>query len=145
MHSSPDAHNAYVRAIDQRLGEKVKPLIRFVKAWKYFNSVPISSFYLELFVATYAAGESSIWYNIDLNSIFRRLYYEHLPSISDPLGISEVIQATSCATDFEEVSKKVLSAHVHAKLAEEAKGENDIPKAFGWWDSLYNGRFPRYS
>lgn len=51
MNASPDAHNDYVRYIDDKLRGKVKPLIRFIKAWKYFRDVPISSFYLELRVA----------------------------------------------------------------------------------------------
>lgn len=48
MRSSPQAHNAYVRQQDERLDYKLKPLIRLVKAWKFYNSVPIKSFYLEL-------------------------------------------------------------------------------------------------
>jgi len=47
MKTSPDAHNAYVRDIDDPLGGKVKPLIRFLKAGKCFKDVPISSFYLD--------------------------------------------------------------------------------------------------
>lgn len=55
MRSSPDAHNAYVLYHHQRLANKVKPLIRFIKAWKFYRQVPISSFYLELRVAAIAA------------------------------------------------------------------------------------------
>ena len=40
LRSSPDAHNNYVRAIDQSLSHKVKPLVRFVKAWNYFQKRP---------------------------------------------------------------------------------------------------------
>ena len=40
MRSSPDAHNAYVRGVDEDLSKKVKPLIRFIKAWKYYRNVP---------------------------------------------------------------------------------------------------------
>lgn len=42
MRASPDAHNFYVRSIDMDLSSKVKPLVRFIKAWKYFNNVPVS-------------------------------------------------------------------------------------------------------
>ena len=42
METSPDAHNSYVRSIDGNLSSKVKPLVRFIKAWKYFNNVPVS-------------------------------------------------------------------------------------------------------
>lgn len=64
MRSSPHAHNAYVREIDGSLGFKVKPLIRFIKAWKYYQNVPISSFYLELRIAKYAEGKSNIIYDL---------------------------------------------------------------------------------
>lgn len=73
MDASPDAHNDYVRSIDNDLWSKVKPLIRFIKAWKYFQNVPISSFYLELRVAKYASDESSILYSIDVKRVFALL------------------------------------------------------------------------
>lgn len=71
MKSSPDAHNAYVTEIDKKLGRKVKPLIRFLKAWKYYCNVPILSFYLELRVAKYASQEASIVYSIDIKNILK--------------------------------------------------------------------------
>ena len=37
MEASPDAHIAYVRSLDSKMSSKVKPLIRFIKAWKYFS------------------------------------------------------------------------------------------------------------
>lgn len=43
MRVSPDAHNAYVDSVDTKLGGRVKPLIRFVKAWKFFRDVPITT------------------------------------------------------------------------------------------------------
>lgn len=45
MRSSPSTHNSYVTLHNNRLNKKLKPLIRFVKAWKYYCDVPISSFY----------------------------------------------------------------------------------------------------
>lgn len=43
--SAPDAHLAYVSRQNDRLGKKVKPLVRLMKAWKYFVDAPVSSFY----------------------------------------------------------------------------------------------------
>lgn len=37
MRSSPAAHNAWVNAANFKLGNKLKPLIRLVKAWNYFH------------------------------------------------------------------------------------------------------------
>lgn len=45
MKASPDVDINYVRSIDQRLSGKVKPLIRFIKAWKYArhsSAVPVA-------------------------------------------------------------------------------------------------------
>ncbi len=56
--SSPDAHNDYVDEVDRKLGGKVKPLVRLLKAWKYYHSAPIRSFYLEIYVAHYALSLS---------------------------------------------------------------------------------------
>lgn len=66
--SSPSTHTAYVTEENKRLGYKLKPLIRFVKAWKFYRSVSISSFYLELRVTKWMEGETSIVYDIDLNT-----------------------------------------------------------------------------
>ena len=92
MRSSPDAHNAYVREVDGDLGNKVKPLIRFIKAWKYYRNVPISSFYLELRVAKYAEGESSIIYDIDVKNVLSHLYDIKLAQMQDPMEISGYVR-----------------------------------------------------
>ena len=67
----------------EKLGWKVKPLVRFIKAWKYFKQVPISSFYLELRVAKYADGESSIVYYIDVERILAWLWDIQLAALQD--------------------------------------------------------------
>jgi len=51
----------------------MKPLIRFVKAWKYYNNVPVSSYFLEMKVAKYASNEETILYLIDLKFFFKKL------------------------------------------------------------------------
>lgn len=75
MLSSPQAQIDYVREIDDRCKGKAKPLIRFLKAWKYYQNVPVSSFYLELVAAKHAAEASPIIYSWDL----RDLFVESLP------------------------------------------------------------------
>lgn len=81
MRASPDVHNAYVAAVNDRLSKKVKPLVRFIKAWKYYCNVPISSFYLELWVARYATTQSVILYSIDVKTIFQGLWNTQLGAI----------------------------------------------------------------
>lgn len=144
MRSSPESHNEYVRIIDDRLAGKLKPLIRFVKAWKFYQSVPISSFYLELRVAKYADDEKSIVYDIDMLRILAMLDSIALASMQDPKGISGYIKACSTEQKFEEAKSKLNTALTRAQRANEAKNAGDIADAFGWWSKLFGEGFPSY-
>ena len=144
MRSSPDAHNAYVREVNGDLGYKVKPLIRFIKAWKYYRNVPISSFYLELRVTKYAEDESSIDYAEDVKGVFSYLDNIDLVRMRDPMGVSGYI--SPCPTDakLEDAKSKLSTALTRAQYACDAEDKGKIEEAFGWWDRLYNYKFPSY-
>lgn len=144
MDASPDAHNDYVRSIDDRLSYKLKPLIRFVKAWKYFQNVPISSFYLELRVAKYASSESSILYSIDIKKVFELLDSIALAQIRDPKGISGLIAPCGSATELLTAKSKLTTALSRVRKAREAEASQDIRLAFEWWNKLFCYQFPSY-
>lgn len=144
MKTGPDAHNAYVRAVDEKLGGKVKPLIRFLKAWKYFRDVPISSFYLELRVAKYASGETAIVYDIDVKNILKMLFDGQLASMQDPMGIAGYISACSTETKRQDALSKLETALTRAENARAAAIKENISDAFDWWRLLYNYEFPTY-
>jgi hypothetical protein len=142
--TSPDAQNEYVRKIDQKLSNKVKPLIRFLKAWKYYNNVPISSFYLEMRVAKYAQATSTIIYSWDVRDIFEHLFDIDLARLQDPQGISGYIYAASTQVKLDEAKSKVLTAYTRAKLARKEEEKGNIKDAFYWWNLLFNYEFPSY-
>ena len=144
MKSSPDAHNAYVRGIDQSLSNKVKPLVRFIKAWNYFRDVPIFSFYLELRVAKYAAGESSIVYAIDVDQVFRELHRIGLAKIQDPMGVSGYVSPCRTEAQLEDGKSKLATATSRAAKARAAESGGQIKDAFYWWNLLFDGKFPSY-
>ncbi len=144
MRASPDAHNSYVAKIHEELKGKVKPLIRFIKAWKCYRDVPISSFYLELRVAKYGSGESSIIYDMDVKRVLCQLRDCKLADMQDPMGISGYIPA--CKTDafYKDALSKVETAASRAEKAREAAERQNIADAFYWWRLLYNDEFPTY-
>jgi len=144
MHASPDAHNAYVRAVDEKLGGKVKPLIRFIKAWKCYRDVPITSFYLELRVAKYASGESAIVYDIDVYRVLRQLWDGQLAAMQDPMGVSGYISACKSDALRADALSKLGTAVTRAAKAREAAAQGNIAEAFSWWRLLYNDAFPTY-
>lgn len=145
MHASPDAHNAYVRAVDDKLGGKVKPLIRFIKAWKYFRNVPISSFYLELRIAKYASTEKDIVYQYDVRNVFKLLWDNQLAHIQDPMSISGYVQACSTEAKRQDTLSKLGTAYSRALKAREANDQGNVAAAFGWWRTLYGAKFPPYN
>jgi hypothetical protein len=142
MFSSPRAHNAYVEFHDQRLGRKLKPLIQLIKAWKYYNDVPIISFYLELRVTKYVETETVIVYDIDVKNILNKLLDIELASIRDPMGISGLIPASKTASQKDTALSKLNTAVTRAEKAATAKSNDNINNAFYWWNLLFNNEFP---
>lgn len=144
MRASPDAHKAYVAAVDEKHGGKVKPLIRFIKAWKCYRDVPISSFYLELRIAKYAASESGIVYDIDVKRVLAQLRDTNLASMQDPMGVSGYIAACSTDAKRADALSKLNTAATRAENARDAAAANNVKLAFDWWRFLYADAFPTY-
>lgn len=144
MRSSPDAHNAFVSYVNDKMSEKVKPLIRFIKAWKYYINVPISSFYLELFTTQYAMNEQTIIYSIDVSQILYQLWQSQLSPIEDPMGISQHIVPCSTHTQRANALSKVEAALNQAFQAKEYEKKGNIASAFYCWNLLYSSQFPLY-
>lgn len=144
MKASPDAHNTYVRWVDDKLGGKVKPLIRFIKAWKFYRAVPISSFYVELRVAKYASEEKSIIYEYDVRNVFKLLWDCQLANMQDPMEVSGYI--TACRSDAARADalSKLQMAYTRAEKARVESDKGNISDAFCWWRLLYNEEFPSY-
>jgi hypothetical protein len=144
MEVSPDAHNDYVAKVDKKHGGKVKPLIRFIKAWKYYRDVPISSFYLEMRVAEYADGESSIIYDIDVKNILAMLRDNKLAAMQDPMGVAGYIYACKTEAFKQDALSKLTTAATRAEKARKAEADQDTKTAFDCWRLLYNNKFPTY-
>lgn len=144
MRSSPDKHNTIVTALNKKLGHKVKPLIRFIKAWKYFKNVPINSFYLEMRIVQHLLGEESIVYSIDIYSILMKLKSHSLATLQDPTGISGYIYPCSTASQKNDALSKLSTAITRAENARMYERNEDIRKAFIWWGMVFGEKFPSY-
>lgn len=144
MRVSPEAHIYYVNEVHKKLGYKVKPLIRFIKAWKYFRDVPISSFYLEMRVAKYALTEPSIIYDWDVQRVLKLLWDVQLASIQDPMGVSGYISACKTEVMRKDALSKLETALVRVNNAREAAEKGNVSVAFDWWRLVYNYEFPTY-
>ena len=144
MKVSPEAHIHYVNEVHKNLANKVKPLIRFIKAWKCFRDVPISSFYLEMRVAKYATTEKSIIYDLDVQRVLKLLWDNQLAAIQDPMGVSGYISACKTEAMRKDALSKLETAYTRASNAFDEKMKGNISKAFDWWRLVYNYEFPTY-
>lgn len=144
MQSSPDVHNNYVLTVDQNFNGRVKALIRFIKAWKYYRQVPISSFYLELRIAKYAENVTEISYKYDVQRVFAYLLNVNLAQMQDPMGISGYISPCKTLNHLNDALSKLQTAYSRATKAVEEENKRNLQGAFAWWNLLYNENFPSY-
>lgn len=115
MPKSPETQNAYVTRIHQARGQKVKLLIRFIKAWGYARQVPISSFYIELFVARYAADQHDIVYGADVVGVFNEMERSGLAPVSDPTGVSGKVPACGSKSNIKTACSRVRKTASEAR------------------------------
>jgi hypothetical protein len=144
MLAAPLAHNDYVNAADQRLGGRVKPLIRLLKAWKYFNKLPVKSFYLEILTAAYASRETSIVYAVDVSRLLGLLLQSQLGPLNDPIGVSAPIRAVETQS---ELNRCVFLLRSHAPASAQAwtdEANGRVPAAWGAWRRIFAHQFPTY-
>ncbi len=144
MLSSPEAHREYVAEADDLHGANVKPLIRFVKAWKYFQKVPIKSFYLELRITAYTLRESSIYYQFHVAGALGQLLQDRLADIEDPAGISGQVAACFTREKRSTALMKLRAAQKVSERAVDADLEGRIARAFNLWNLLYARQFPAF-
>ncbi len=141
MVSCPSAHNAYVAKQDKRLHGKLKPLIRLMKAWKFYNNVPVTSFYLELRVTKYAEGRTSIVYDLDIKNILKLLYDNQLPRLQDPMGFSGYVWPCKTEARRRNALSKLATGYGRAVNACTCRiARPDL--AFDWWQKFFSYEFP---
>lgn len=138
INSNPAVHLDYVSEAQKNTDGKVKSLVRLVKTWKARNSVPLSSFYLEMRVAKYAVNEKHIVFDWDLRDFFKGLSSNGLREMNDPTNYGRRI-ATGANGLAEALSAKyaVDEAARLAALARECAESDDNCRAVNYWSQFF--------
>jgi hypothetical protein len=143
IESAPDLHLKYVNECNQKPSAgNTKALARLIKAWKYFCSVPLSSFYLEMRCAQHVARQETYIHVWDFCWLLEGLKLSQLAAINDPKGASGRFHACSSDAKRDEALSKLDSAAGRARKALEATRAGDRDTAFYYLDLLFGGRFP---
>ncbi|MFF4263014.1 nucleotidyltransferase [Streptomyces virginiae] len=142
--SAPAEHNKYVTEINTRIDVAggAKHMARLLKGWKYFNDVPISSFYLEMRAAEYISTQSSVVWVYDLCTIFERLQSHGLAAMNDPKGVSGRIRPCSSSYSNSVALGRVNVAAREARKALQSYELDDHAAAFSSLNRVFGGKFP---
>jgi hypothetical protein len=142
--SAPKEHLDYVNECNMKSGVKggAKKLARLVKAWKYYNNVPISSFYLEMRAVQHVAKQDSFICIWDLCSLLEDMDSHQLAGMNDPKQASGRIYP--CSSDAKKIDalSKLNTAATRVRKALDAQQKENIDTAFHYLDLLFGGKFP---
>ena len=141
--SSPERHKNFIAESNEKCDSRLKPLIRFVKVWKYIRKVPIRSFYLELSVAEYALSQSVLYYPFHVPGVFGYLWQKKIGPTEDPMGISGSLSACKSAQRSNALMK-LNSAKTLSQRAATADLERQVRRAFVLWKRFYGNRYPSF-
>lgn len=139
--AAPSAHINYVNGVNNQLGSKVKHVIRLIKAIKYAQNIPISSFYLEMRTAKYCSGESSIIYEHDVYRTLNSLVNDGLAMMQDPTGIAGYIEPCSTDAIRRDALSRLTTARDRAYKALEAEKDGKHTDAIYWWGMVFGREF----
>ncbi len=138
MKTHPKDHNAYVNDANKKHNGAAKKLARQAKIWKYKRNVRVSSCYLEMRAAKYAAGVQTWIAPWDLHDFLKDLLDRELAAMNDPTGLGSRFTATSSDTNHEDAMSKLSTAVARASKAKAANSDNDHESAIGWLKLLFD-------
>ena len=144
LDTAPLEHLAYVTEVNSRpdIAGGAKKLARLIKAWKYYNDVPISSFYLEMRAAHYLTGQSSFVAVYDICYLLEHLDSIALAAMNDPKGAAGRFEACSTTVKKAEALSKLSTGATRARKALDAHRKDESATAFYYLDLLFGGQFP---
>ncbi len=143
MRSSPVAHKAYVTALDNARGRRVKPLVMLVKAWKAYWDVPMLSFYLEMRVARYAETVKTIDYGRGIEMVLGSMIGPGgLAALRDPMEIAGYIRPCATAAQEKQALTKVRRGLTRVREARRQEVSGNVEKAVERWNLFFKGSFP---
>lgn len=141
--SAPTEHLKYVNDCNTAPHKgDAKDLSRLIKSWKYYRSVPVSSFYLEMRCAQHVRSQTTYIHVWDVCQVLEKLDGHQLASMNDPRGATGRIVACSGDATRSDALSKLSTAATRARKALDAYNADKPDDAFYYLDLLFGGQFP---
>lgn len=139
--TAPWAEVIHIEAIDKTNNGNLRPLIRMLKAWQKWCSVPIESFQLELLAAAFLSQspwrlKDFFWFDWITRDFFAYLYHLANSFVVVP-GTLEVIYLGNGW------QSRAATAYYHAEKACSYEAKNQVEFAGEEWQKVFGLQIPR--
>ncbi len=143
METSPEAHNSFINKENIRSGEKLKKVAQLIRFWKYSraNSIPISSFYIDLLLAHSGICVGAKTYPMMMYEFFKLMYDRECRGLHDPVGVAGVVYAVKTKPQASTLVSHVENSLNHAIKAVNAEHNKQFKEANRQWDIVFNHNF----
>jgi hypothetical protein len=139
--TDPWAEVGYINTIDQANNGNLRPLIRMLKAWQAYCSVPIKSFQLELLAADFISNSpwrlrDFFWFDWITRDFFAYLYHRANAFISVPGTLETIYLGNDWQSRAESAYRRAVKACDHDQY-------NRVDAAGEEWQKLFGSQIPR--
>jgi hypothetical protein len=139
--TDPWAEVGYINTIDQANNNNLRPLIRMLKAWQAYCSVPIKSFQLELLAADFISNSpwrfrDFFWFDWITRDFFLYLYHRANTFISVPGTLETIHLGNDWQSRAESAYRRAVKACDHDQY-------NRVDAAGEEWQKIFGSQIPR--
>ncbi|MBI4428208.1 MAG: nucleotidyltransferase [Ignavibacteriales bacterium] len=144
--TSPEMHGRYFNEADDASISKLARTVQLLKFWRSSRipPVPLSSFHIELLLASEGICVGPKSYAQCLAELFNLLAERQCRPLRDPLRISGIIPATKTEPQRSDLLTSVSNACDRAFRALEAEAKGKTIEAKRLWNLVFYNRFPLY-
>lgn len=143
LETSPEAHNSFINKENRKSGEKLKRIGQLIRFWKHsrINSIPISSFYIDLLLASSGICVGAKSYPQIMYEYFKLMSERECRGLRDPLGIAGVVYSVRTETQGNTLLSSVENSLEHSRKALIAESNKDFQEANFQWNIVFNYNF----
>jgi|GEM_PF-768054 len=143
IETSPEAHNSFIREENIRSGQKLTKVAQLIRYWKHCRStsIPISSFYVDLLLASSGVCIGVKSYPEIMCQFFKLMADRGCRGLRDPLGISGVIYAVQTDNQAKVLVSAIENSLEHARKAILADNSKRFVEANNQWSIVFNHEF----
>ena len=144
LQTSPEMHTRYLVQENERSTYQLTMTIQLIKFWRFTRipPIPLSSFHLELLLASESVCIGVKSYAQCLAATFNILAQRQCRPLRDPIGISGLVQSTNTELQRADLFKSVCLARDRSFRTVEAEEKGNVMQAKRLWSVIFHNKYP---